>query len=255
MALVIGLVLGLLGGGGSTLTVPVLVYLLGTDVVLATGYSLFVVGTAALVGAINNYFKGLVDMKTAMVFGIPSIIAVFITRQFIVPAIPEHVFTVGDTEVTKSLLMMVLFALLMIGASVSMIKGRKDSSEKKAGRSYGLVILDGAVVGLLTGLVGAGGGFLIIPALAVMMGLPMKKAVATSLLIIAMKSLIGFLGDVSNYTIDWPFLLAFAGLAVVGIFIGGKLSNVIPGPKLKPIFGWFLLLMGMWILGKELLLS
>lgn len=255
MALVIGLVLGLLGGGGSTLTVPVLVYLLGTDVVLATGYSLFVVGTAALVGAINNYFKGLVDMKTAMVFGIPSIIAVFITRQFIVPAIPEHVFTVGDTEVTKSLLMMVLFALLMIGASVSMIKGRKDSSENKAGRSYGLVILDGAVVGLLTGLVGAGGGFLIIPALAVMMGLPMKKAVATSLLIIAMKSLIGFLGDVSNYTIDWPFLLAFAGLAVVGIFIGGKLSNVIPGPKLKPIFGWFLLLMGMWILGKELLLS
>lgn len=253
MAVLIGLVLGLLGGGGSTLTVPVLVYLLGIDVVLATGYSLFVVGAAALFGAINNYFKGLVDLKTAFIFGIPSIFAVFITRQFIIPAIPDSLFMIGEREVTKSLLMMVLFALLMIGASISMIRGRKEVSEDKKDRSYFLIIIDGAVVGLLTGLVGAGGGFLIIPALALMMGLPMKKAVATSLLIIAMKSLIGFLGDVSNYVIDWPFLLSFAGLAVVGIFIGGKLSNIIPGPKLKPIFGWFILAMGIWILGKELL--
>jgi hypothetical protein len=108
-------------------------------------------------------------------------------------------------------------------------------------------------VGLLTGLVGAGGGFLIIPALVVMSKLPMKKAVGTSLLIISAKSLFGFIGDVQNYTIDWTFLLTFASIAIVGVFVGGRLSNVIPGKKLKPAFGWFVLVMGMYILVRELL--
>lgn len=253
MALVIGLTLGLLGGGGSILTVPVLVYLMAVDPVLSTGYSLFIVGLSALVGAVTYFRNNLVDVKTAVIFGIPSIITVYTTRKVIVPAIPEQLFSMGDFTMTKSIGVMVLFAILMIAASYSMIKGRKDSGE--AGEikyNYPLIIVEGVVVGLLTGLVGAGGGFLIIPALVILTGLSMKMAVGTSLLIIAVKSLVGFMGDVQNYDIDWQFLLSFAALAVLGIIIGSKLSKFVPGQKLKPAFGWFVLIMGFYILGKEL---
>ncbi len=254
MALVIGITLGLLGGGGSILTVPVLVYLLGINPIISTGYSLFIVGLSSLVGAMTYFKKGQVDFRTAAVFGVPSIIAIYLTRKFMVPAIPQEIFAVGDFVLTKSVGIMVLFAVLMIAASYSMIKGRKDvegASEVKY--NYPLITIEGLVVGTLTGLVGAGGGFLIIPALVLLSGLSMKMAVGTSLIIIAIKSLIGFLGDVQNHTIDWTFLLTFAALSVVGIFIGSKLSNVIPGQKLKPAFGWFVLVMGIYILGKELL--
>lgn len=255
MALVIGLTLGLLGGGGSILTVPVLVYLMAIDPVISTGYSLFIVGLSALVGAITYFKKGLVDVKTAVIFGIPSIIAVYTTRKVLVPAIPEELFLIGDFVMTKNIGIMVLFAVLMIAASYSMIRGRKDNGKSgEVKYNYPLILLEGTVVGLLTGLVGAGGGFLIIPALVVLSGLSMKMAVGTSLLIIAVKSLIGFTGDVQNYNIDWQFLLSFGALAVLGIIIGSKLSNFVPGEKLKPAFGWFVLIMGFYILGRELLI-
>lgn len=254
-ALVIGLALGLFGGGGSTLTVPVLVYLFGIDPVLATAYSLFIVGSTAVVGAANNYFKGLVDVKTAVIFGLPALVSVYLTRLYLVPAIPDELFVIGDFVATKSAGIMILFALLMIAASYSMIRGRKGTIdvEEEQVFNYPVILIEGMAVGLLTGLVGAGGGFLIIPALVVMSKLPMKKAVGTSLLIISAKSLFGFIGDIQNYTIDWPFLLTFAAIAIVGIFVGGRLSNLIPGKKLKPAFGWFVLVMGIYILGRELL--
>lgn len=254
-ALLIGLVLGLIGGGGSILTVPVLVYLLSINPVTATAYSLFVVGTSSLVGALNNLKKKLVDFRTATVFSIPAFIAVYATRKYLVPAIPEHIFTLWGFEVTKDIGIMLFFAVIMIMASVSMIreKSKEDLQETKVKYNYPLIIIEGVVVGVLTGIVGAGGGFLIIPALVLLAKLPMKKAVATSLLIIAVKSLIGFIGDVQNLDIDWVFLLIFTALSIVGIFLGGYLNKFIDGRKLKKGFGWFVLLMGIYIIGKELL--
>lgn len=254
-ALLIGVVLGLIGGGGSILTVPVLVYLLAVNPVTATAYSLFVVGTSALVGAVNNMKKKLVDFRTATVFAIPAFIAVYATRKFFVPAIPEHIFTAWGFEVTKNIGIMLFFALIMIVASFSMIrdKRKEEQVETTVKYNYPLIIVEGIVVGVLTGIVGAGGGFLIIPALVLLAKLPMKKAVATSLLIIAVKSLIGFIGDVENLEINWIFLLSFTGLSVIGIFLGGYLNNFIDGKKLKKGFGWFVLVMGVYIIGKELL--
>lgn len=252
-ALLIGIVLGLIGGGGSILTVPILVYLLKIDPVTATAYSLFVVGTTALVGTFRNLPKKLVDFKTAFVFAAPALLAVYFSRLYFIPAIPEHLFTLGKFEVSKDIAIMVLFAIIMLLAAYSMIRDRKASDSKAEEQvfNYPLIVVEGIVVGFLTGLVGAGGGFLIIPALVLLAKLPMKKAVATSLLIIAIKSLIGFVGDVQNMTIDWKFLLFFTTLSVAGIFLGIYLNHWIDGRKLKKAFGWFVLLMGIYIIIME----
>ncbi len=253
-ALLIGLVLGLIGGGGSILTVPVLVYLIGINPVLATAYSLFVVGSASLVGAIRNMQKGLVDFRTAIVFAIPAFIAVYVSRKYLIPAIPEEITHFGEFLLTKNIAIMIFFAVIMLLASISMIRNnRKESDEEQEIKyNYPLIILEGLLVGVVTGIVGAGGGFLIIPALVLLARLPMKKAVATSLLIIAIKSLIGFLGDVQNLEIDWLFLGSFTFLSIVGIFVGIYLNQFIDGKKLKKGFGWFVLLMGVYIIIKEL---
>lgn len=255
-ALIVGVTLGLIGGGGSILTVPILVYLLGINPVLATAYSLFVVGTTSLVGAVRNMTKGMVDTKVAVVFAIPAFIAVYLTRRFIVPSIPEEIFTIGDFLLTKDLAVMLFFAIIMLAASISMIRGRKEKEiDEKATLKLPLIMVEGIVVGILTGLVGAGGGFLIIPALVLFANLPMKRAVATSLLIIAVKSLIGFIGDVQTLQIDWQFLLMFTGFSILGIFVGIYLNKFIDGKSLKKGFGWFVLVMGIYIIAKELLLS
>jgi uncharacterized membrane protein YfcA len=256
MAVVIGVVLGLMGGGGSILAVPVLFYLFALEAVDATAYSLFIVGVTSMVGAAAFMREGLVNIKTAVIFGIPSIIAVFLTRKFLLPAIPDQLFTLGDFEVTKDVGVIVLFALLMIAASFSMIGGRKNKIEtpfEEQQFNYPLIIVEGAVVGLLTGLVGAGGGFLIIPALVILSKLPMKMAVGTSLMIIAAKSLIGFTGDLSNnISIDWQLLGLFTALSVVGILIGKYISRFVAGSKLKPAFGWFTLVAGIVILSEKI---
>ena len=253
--LIIGIVLGLIGGGGSILTVPVLVYLLAVNPVTATAYSLFVVGTSSLVGALRNIPKKLIDFRTAIVFSIPAFIAVYLTRKYLVPAIPEEIFTISDFTITKNIGIMLFFAIIMIIASVSMIKERQNGrniEKTEVSYNYPLIIIEGLVVGLLTGIVGAGGGFLIIPALVLFAKLPMKKAVATSLLIIAIKSLIGFIGDIENMKIDWVFLLIFTTLSIGGIWLGVFLNNFINGKKLKKAFGWFVLVMGVYIIWKEL---
>jgi uncharacterized membrane protein YfcA len=254
---VIGISLGLIGGGGSILTVPVLVYLFKVDPVLATAYSLFIVGLSSLVGAFPKYKAGMIDLKTALVFGVPSIIAVFLTRKVLVPAIPETLFEIAGVSVTKALAMMILFAVLMVAASVSMIRDKKkeeQATDEPRVFNYPMILLEGAVVGVLTGLVGAGGGFLIIPALVMLSKLPMKQAVGTSLLIIAAKSLIGFTGDVMENAdkMDWTLLSIVTSLAVVGIFVGNQLSKKVDGAALKKGFGWFVLVMGIYIIVKEL---
>jgi uncharacterized protein len=260
-SVLIGISLGLIGGGGSILTVPVLVYLFGVDPVLATAYSLFIVGSTSLVGAIPKYKQGVVNVKTAIIFGAPAIAAVYATRAFLVPLIPATVFSIANFTVTKSMLMMLLFAILMVFASVSMIREKKqpengnNSGNTKLQFNYPMILLEGVVVGVLTGLVGAGGGFLIIPALVLFSKLPMKQAVGTSLLIIAAKSLIGFTGDISHYTMNWKLLLTITALAIAGIFLGNWLSHKVSGEKLKKGFGWFVLVMGVYIIAKELLLK
>lgn len=250
----VGISLGLIGGGGSILVVPILIYLFNIDVVLATAYSLFIVGASSSIGAVSNYFKGLVDVKTGIVFGIPAIAAVYFTRKVLVPLLPDIFFQIGNFEMTKDLFLLILFAIVMIAASVSMIKGRKEVEESNEERkfNYPVILIEGVVVGVLTGLIGAGGGFIIIPALVILSKLPMKQAIGTSLMIISLKSLIGFTGDIGNLPIDWQFLGTLTVLAIVGIFIGMKIGQYIPGKKLKPAFGWFVLVMGMYILIKEL---
>lgn len=254
-AILIGLVLGLIGGGGSILTVPVLVYLMGIAPLQATSYSLFIVGISSLVGAIWASQKSSLDTKAVLLFGLPAIASVFATRAFVLPNLPDVLFTINGISITKDEGVMLLFAILMVASAVFMIKPQKlkPTDDVAPTTKYGLLLLIGFGVGMLTGLLGAGGGFLIIPALVLLAKLSMKTAIGTSLAIIAINSFIGFTVDLGHFTIDWLFLLPFAALAVGGIFIGSNLAKKIPGYKLKPAFGWFVLIMGTYIIARELM--
>lgn len=258
-SVVIGISLGLIGGGGSILTVPVLVYLFGLDAFLATEYSLFIVGISSVFGSLSYFKKGLVDLRTAFVFGIPSIISIFLTRNYIIQLIPEEVFSAGNFSVSKNILLLIIFAGLMIIASFKMIqtipeskvKSIIDSDKSKTALAAG----QGSVIGILTGLVGAGGGFMIIPALVNLLKTPMKVAIGTSLFIISLNSLIGFFSSAKIMEIDWVLLLSISSIAIIGIIIGSELSKKIDGTKLKPAFGWFILLMGIYIIVKEIFIQ
>lgn len=249
----IGISLGLIGGGGSILTVPVLVYLFRVSPIVATSYSLFIVGTTSFAGTFNNYKKGFVDFKTAMLFGIPSVITVFIIRKLVLPKIPATLFSIGSYSVTYSLVVMILFAVLMIAASFSMIGGKQNIRADISPQKNHKLIALGMAIGAITGLLGAGGGFLLIPALIFLVGLRMKVAIGTSLFIIAINSLTGFTGDLGQQTIDWLFLAKITGIATAGIFLGTALSKKIAGDKLKKGFGWFVLVVGVFILIKEVI--
>jgi len=250
----IGISLGLLGGGGSILTVPVLVYLFGIDVFLATEYSLFIVGVSSLVGSFSYLKKGLVNIRTALVFGIPSVISIFLTRNFLLPLIPDQ-FAVGGFLLTKDLLLLLIFAALMIIASYKMIQKNGESKVKNITSKNKTVLAagQGSAVGIITCLLGAGGGFLIIPALVNLLKTPMKVAIGTSLVIVSFNSLFGFFSSMNSVDIDWNFLGTISAISIIGIVIGTELSKKINGKKLKPIFGYFILIMGIYIIIKEVL--
>lgn len=249
-SLLIGLSLGLLGSGGSILTLPVLVYLFQVDAEVGTAYSLVIVGTTALVGVLPRALKGEVDFRTALLFGLPSIVAVYATRAWLMPILPDQ-----WGPVTKSQGLMLLFAVLMVLAARGMIKGKKAQTVKKElspAAKAAVALGEGAGVGILTGLVGAGGGFLIIPVLVLVTGLEMKRAVGTSLLIIAAKSLIGFTGDLGHLNPDWSFLGRVALVSSIGLAVGTFVAQKIPSQKLQKGFGYFVLIMGIFVLTKEL---
>jgi len=258
LAIVIGLLLSLLGGGGSILTVPVLVYIFQINPTLATAYSLLIVGTTSALASMNYLRKGLSSPKTALFFSFPSFIMVFATRKYFIPLIPDEIVRFGEFILTKNTLIMLTFAILMVVASRSMIRKRQEVdtiSEAMRRVNYSLIFVEGLVVGTLTGFVGVGGGFLIIPVLTNFVKLPMKLAVGTSLMIIAINSLIGFTGDLGEQHFNWTFVGTFISLALVGVLIGTTLSKRLDNQQLKPAFGWFTLLVGTWILIKELILK
>ena len=262
-AVLMGLSLGLIGGGGSILTVPILVYLFHIDAVMATAYSLFIVGLTSLIGSGSHMRMGNIHWRTAIVFGIPSIISVYATRAWLVPALPDPLFSVGGVAIGKSIGILIFFAVVMVVAAFSMIRRPRMIKEKVEDDvmsnsspvrfNYPLILAEGVIVGAITGIVGAGGGFLIIPALVLLAKLPMKTAVGTSLIIIAAKSLLGFLGDLrGDEVINWGFLGIFSVIAIAGILIGTKLSKRISNAHLRPAFGWFVLVMGIYIITREI---
>ncbi|MGM5469813.1 sulfite exporter TauE/SafE family protein [Flavobacteriaceae bacterium LMO-SS05] len=250
-ALVVGMVLGLIGGGGSILTVPLLVYLLSYNPIVATAYSLFVVGSSSLVGTVQKHKKKLVDFKTGFAFSFPSFMAVYLTRRFLVPSFPDTLLSVGGFALTKEMGIMTFFAIVMLLASISMIKNKKKSQTIHNSQPYYKTFTQGMVIGTITGIIGAGGGFLYVPALVLWANLPMKKAVGTSLVIVAINSLIGFTGDLHNIDVDWFFLLSFSLLTIIGILFGGMVSKYVSSKSLKKGFGWFTLIMAFVIIYKE----
>jgi hypothetical protein len=248
LAILVGLSLGLIGGGGSILTIPILVYCFRIDPVIASTYSLFVIGVTSLTGAFSHYQRGNVNFKVAMIFGVPSLIVVFIMRKWIMPMVPQHLLTIGSFELTKSVLLMTVFAAFMVLASVSMIRQRNE--QVITGEiNYKKLVWLAVLVGFITGFIGIGGGFLIIPSLILFAGLSMKKAVGTSLTIMTISSLIGVLGDISRHEpINYSFLTAFTAFAITGILIGCYLTKYVKDHRLKPAFGWFILCIGVFVL-------
>ncbi len=253
-AIVMGVSLGLIGGGGSILTVPILVYLFKQDPLVATTGSLFVVGTTAFVGAILNAQKKLIDFKTGVLFAIPSFIGVFAARHFILPLIPDHIISLGGFTLTKPLLVMGCFGIIMVLASRAMIRSGKAISEPvQAASSSGqarliAIIWNGFFIGVTTGFVGAGGGFLIIPALALLLKLPMKTAVGTSLAIIAVNSIFSFTMSLSHQNFEWELLLKIAAIGIFGIVVGQFYSSRVNEKLLKRGFGYFVLVIGSFVI-------
>ena len=258
-AVLMGMVLGVIGGGGSILTVPILVYLMGVTPDIATGYSLLIVGATAAYGAVRYFKEGFVDVKASILFAVPSIIAVYLTRAFLMPAIPETI-SFQSLTIDKNLGIMVLFAMLMLASAAMMLKKAYSKSAPAAQvienkqPNVGLIVIEGAVVGVVTGILGAGGGFLIIPALVLILGMPMKNAVGASLFIIALKSLLGFIGDLqTGIQLEMPLLPLMLVATFIGMAVSTKVAGKLDGAALQKFFAFFTLVIAVFIMTKELL--
>jgi hypothetical protein len=252
----IGVSLGLIGGGGSIITVPLLVYIFHIEPSLATAYSLIIVGATSLVGGVRNAIQNLVNFKIAFLFSIPSLIAIYFTRHILLPHVPSTISLTESLSVSKDFLVMIFFSVIMVIASLRMIRKRVIEDQKNENPQFNVpkIILQGIVLGIVTGIVGAGGGFLIIPALVLLAGLPMKRAVATSLIIITINSLAGFAGDQgTGLQLNYSFAGVVSSFAIAGVLIGTYLSKFFDGTKLRKGFGWFALSMAFLIVAKEIM--
>lgn len=254
--MLIGIILGLIGSGGSILAVPIFIYLFGIDEKLATGYSLFVVGFSALIGGLKQYTKGSIDFKVALIFGLPAILSVTAVRSFIIPKLPDELLSIGTFVISRRMGILGLFALVMLPAAYGMLKnpitGTEPQKPNKVNYNPLLILIEGLFIGSITGLVGAGGGFIIIPALVLWAKIEIKTAIRTSLVIVTLKSLIGFfLGDAFQMNVDWMFLLPFTCFALIGVFLGSYFNSNLKGPILRLGFGYFILLMSTFIFYME----
>lgn len=253
-AIVIGITLGLLGSGGSILTVPVLVYIGGMSPNTAISSSLFIVGITSLAGVVNYGIKRMVNFKAAFTFALPSLVSVVLVRSWLLPLIPDTIISLSSFTLSKNLMLMLLFAVFMLAAARGMLKKNKAVIAANVAPSQMRMVLTGFFTGIVTGLLGAGGGFLIVPALVLVLRQDIKQAVGTSLLIIALNALTGFAADLHNTTPNWSFLIGFSGLSILGLLAGVYISKYIKGTQLKPLLGWFILAMGVFIIVKELVL-
>jgi uncharacterized membrane protein YfcA len=248
----VGVTLGLLGAGGSILTVPILVYLFAIPPTTATTYSLLIVGITALVGVLRSMKQRQIDLVTAGAFGVPSALGVLLARAFVVPRLPETLFRIQGFTLSRDRALLLLFALLMLLAAQAMIRPRATESEGPVELRRGRLGVEGATVGILMGMVGAGGGFLIVPALVLRAGLTMRRAVATSLAIIAFNSLLGFAGVAARQAIDWGLLARLGAISTAGLFVGAAFATKVPAAKLRSAFGVFILAVGGFIVWREL---
>jgi uncharacterized protein len=256
-AFFIGLIMGILGGGGSILAVPILAYIFHFDEKVATAYSLFIVGSTGLIGGLKQALNKVVDWKAAAIFGIPAVVGITTVRKFVVPNLPDVLFNIESFEFTRRMGMFGLFAALMILAAFSMLSEKKEKPKRNNTNKFNpLILSEGLFIGGLTGLVGAGGGFLIVPALMVIAQLDMKKASGTSLIIIAFNSLTGFfLGDATQIDINWSFLGVFVSIAIAGIIIGTYLNQMLPVKFLKKSFAYFIIAMAIFIFIEEFIIG
>ena len=252
-AVIMGFTLGLLGGGGSILSVPIFIYVYSYSPIEATSLSLFVVSLTAFIGFLRHLKAGNVEVKQGLLFAIPSLISVFAVRYFIIPALPDVILNLQGFSLTKDLLVLLSFAGVMLYAGFKMIKGRKEIKlENTKDVSVLNFILKGSFIGAVTGFVGAGGGFLIVPTLHLMFKMPIRVAMGTSLMVIALNSSIGFISSSRLLsTIPWSFLLGFSVFSVFGLFIGIFMNSRTDPKKLKKIFGVFVILMAVFIIFKR----
>lgn len=257
LALLAGISIGMMGSGGSILTVPILVYIMHIEPILATAYSLFIVGTSAAAGSIRNIRKQQVNFKIVGSFGLASILSVFCTRTYLLPLVPESIKLTNNSVISKSNFIMILFALVMLAAAAKMINPKKKElqSQDEIDINFVSLTIQGGLIGLIAGSVGAGGGFLIVPSLVFFAHLPIKKAIGTSITIVAIQSLIGFTGDLLVQDIQWNIVLIFTTVSIIGVFIGMRWANKVSDRLLKQIFGWFVLAMAIFILLKEVNLN
>lgn len=253
LALLAGISIGMMGSGGSILTVPILVYIMHIEPILATAYSLFIVGTSAAAGSIRNIRKKQVNFKIVCSFGLASILSVFFTRTYLLPLIPASIELNNNSVISKSNFIMIIFALVMLAATAKMLRPSKKEilTQDETDVNFLSLTIQGSLIGLIAGSVGAGGGFLIVPTLVFFAYLPMKKAIGTSITIVAIQSLIGFTGDLLVQDIQWNIVLIFTAVSIIGVFIGMRWANKVSDKLLKQIFGWFVLAMAIFILLKE----
>jgi len=248
-----GMVLGLIGGGGSILTVPILVYLFAQPPAIATGSSLFVVGMTALAGATKFIQGGKVRVTESLFFALPSVVGVLSARRILVPLIPQSISIYKEIVLSKDILLMALFAALMLVASIKMLKSSSQASFENAKSSSVLLSLQGLLVGLVTGFIGAGGGFLIVPALIFILGFKMQEAVGTSLIIIAINSFVGLLASLGAAdSLRWDILLPITGLSIGGMLLGNRFQGKFSDHQLKKSFGVFVLVIGSFILADQI---
>lgn len=262
LALLIGLSIGIMGSGGAILAVPILYYVAGYSMQEASVYSLFVVGISSLVGAIRNWYKGFVNLQAVLYFGISSVFSVYLTRLLIVPNLPDPIFQFGRVKLPLEMGLLVLFASLMVMAARSMLSKQEDALQGEfnfnSAKTILQVVMMGLLVGTLTAVLGAGGGFLIIPALVLYLRIPMKTAIGTSMVIVAMNALNGFITAVvsaHHQTIDYFFLTVFSIMALTGLFVGLVVAKRINPDRLKKSFAYFILIMGLFIIVQQLIKS
>jgi hypothetical protein len=255
-AVLTGLVLGLLGGGGAALSIPILKYAFNVPPSIATGYSLLIVCTTALLGTVQNLRMGLVRFKALIECGLPALISIYVMRRFLIHSIPNVFFSLGGHQLTKDTFILLLLAFFMAMVARNMIYASKPSDKEIKKTPYISILIQSIMIGLFTGMVGAGGGFLLIPLLLSSEPMEFRNATATSLTLVTLNSFIGFVGDMqANIHIDWPFLLSFVGCSVAGIGIGIQIAHKVDNKKLRLIFGYTMMAIAIFIIFKEFILK